>query len=166
VEFDIARLHGLCSSPIGGLLLIVLSHWDVDSGLFGKPTFQVLASPAVATPRLFSSSERPGINLSEAWDLTASPFDAMPMADATCPFLLPDLPSYPCQLPLVCFSPFHSEWGGSCQCHLHRSQLAHASSPLSPCRVFPSSSRNVLENQSSYSGKHDSFDQSVVVVTK
>jgi hypothetical protein len=86
VEFDIARLHRLRSSPIGGLLLVV-SHWDVDSNSFGEPVFQVLASPSVATLGSFSSSDRPGINLGEAWDLATPPFDAMPVADTTCPLL-------------------------------------------------------------------------------
>jgi hypothetical protein len=33
VEFNIARLHQLRASPIGGLLLMV-THWDVDSESF------------------------------------------------------------------------------------------------------------------------------------
>jgi hypothetical protein len=64
-----------------------VSHWDVDSGSFGDPILQVLASPAVATLGSFSASEHPGINLGEAWDLTSPPFDAMPVADTTCPLL-------------------------------------------------------------------------------
>ena len=86
VEFDIARLNQLRASPIGGLLLLV-SHWDVDSASFGEPVIQVLANPAMATLGSFSSSARPGINLSEAWDMTSAPFDQMPVTDTTCPLL-------------------------------------------------------------------------------
>ncbi len=86
IEFDIARLHRLRSIEIGGLFLMA-SHWDVDSSSFGEPVIQVLANPAVATLGSFSPSDRPGINLGDAWDLTSTPFDQMPVADTTCPLL-------------------------------------------------------------------------------
>jgi hypothetical protein len=87
VEFAIACLHRLRSSPIGGLLMIA-SHWDPTSASFGDPVLQVLASPAVSSLGSFSSSDRPGINLSEAWDLTSPPFEHMPQSDTTCPIYL------------------------------------------------------------------------------
>jgi hypothetical protein len=86
VEFAIARLHRLCSSPIGGLLMTA-SHWDPTSASFGDPVLQVLASPAVSSLGSFSSSDHPGVDLSEAWDLTSPPFEHMPQSDTTCPVL-------------------------------------------------------------------------------
>jgi hypothetical protein len=85
-SFDTARLHKLRSSPIGGMLLVV-SHWDTDAASFGDPVIQVLASPAVASLGSFNRTDRPGINLGEAWDLTSAPFDEMPISDTTCPLL-------------------------------------------------------------------------------
>ena len=65
----------------------MVSHWNVESTSFGEPVLQVLTNPAVATLRSFNSADHPGINLSKAWDLTASPFDQMPVPDTTCPLL-------------------------------------------------------------------------------
>jgi hypothetical protein len=86
LEFRIARLHRLRSSQIGGLLMVV-SHWNAESATFGEPVLRVVASPALATLGSFSSSDRPGINLQEAWDLDAPPFDKMPVSDYSCPLL-------------------------------------------------------------------------------
>ena len=65
----------------------MVSHWNMDEEIFGDPVIQVVASPAMATLGAFDPSELPGINLGEAWDLLASPFDQMPENDTTCPFL-------------------------------------------------------------------------------
>jgi hypothetical protein len=65
----------------------MVSHWNVETTSFGDPVLQVLANPAVSTLGSFNSADRPGINLSKAWDLTTSPFDQMPVADTTCPLL-------------------------------------------------------------------------------
>jgi hypothetical protein len=87
LEFRIARLHCLRLSQAGGILM-VMSHWDAESASFGGPVLRVVASPAMATLGSFSSSDRPGINLQEAWDLDSSPFDQMPVSSYSCPLLV------------------------------------------------------------------------------
>ena len=84
--FHVSRINQLRSCPIGGLLVVV-QHWIEATSSFGDPVIQVVASPAVAPLGKFSSSDLPGFNLGDAWDLTSPPFDLMPVVDTTCPLV-------------------------------------------------------------------------------
>jgi hypothetical protein len=48
LKFSFERLRRLQSSPVGGLLLILI-HWNSDTQSFGEPVVPVVACPAVAT---------------------------------------------------------------------------------------------------------------------
>jgi hypothetical protein len=86
--YSTARMHQLCSNPVGGILLM-LKYWNEEMASFDEPVLQVIANPAVASLGKFStSSVPPGINLGEVWDLlTTSPFDQMPVANTMCPLM-------------------------------------------------------------------------------